>query len=101
MRDRHRDEMDADSRRGRQHAQKLDQAGAFQIRVRGRLDPSWTDWFSGLAVTVEEGARGPFTTLTGAVRDQAALRGILCKLWDLGLDLISVNRIEDAAHAGG
>lgn len=93
--------MDADSRRSRQRAQALDQAGAYQVQVRGRLDPSWTDWFSGLAVTVEDGAHGPLTTLTGAVRDQAALRGILCKLWDLGLDLISVNRIENAAHAGG
>jgi hypothetical protein len=41
------------------------------------------------------------TTLTGAVADQSALRGILTRLWDLNLDLISVNRVRDSAHSEG
>ena len=62
---------------------------AYQIKVAGQLDPDWSDWFSGLAVTVEHGGEA-ITTLTGTVSDQAALRGILNKLWDLNLTLISV-----------
>ncbi len=62
----------------------------YQIKVQGRLDKSWSGWFSGMAITVE----GDTTTLTGAVVDQAALRGILSRLWDLNLALISVNLIE-------
>jgi len=73
--------------------QKLDQPAAYQIKVQGRLDERWTDWFSGLTITFEsEGDGATITTLTGAVADQAILRGILCKLWDLNLTLISVTR---------
>jgi hypothetical protein len=68
----------------------LDQAAVYQIQVRGKLDKSWSDWFNGLTITLESG----ITTLTGPVADQAALRGILSKVWDLNLVLISVNRIE-------
>jgi hypothetical protein len=62
----------------------------YQIKVQGRLDESWSGWFNGMAITFE----GDTTTLTGAVVDQAALRGILSRLWDLNLALISVNLIE-------
>jgi hypothetical protein len=65
----------------------------YQIKVQGKLDEGWSDWFSGMTVTFEAGS-APITTLTGAVADQAALRGMLCKLWDLNLTLISVRRIE-------
>jgi hypothetical protein len=65
----------------------------YQIKVQGKLDEGWSDWFSGMTVTFEEGST-PITTLTGTVADQAALRGILCKLWDLNLTLVSVRRIE-------
>ena len=68
----------------------FDQAARYQIKVRGRLDEDWSDWFSGMTVTFESSV----TTLTGAVVDQAALRGILSKIWDLNLTLISVNQIE-------
>jgi hypothetical protein len=62
----------------------------YQIKVQGKLDERWSDWFSGLAVAVENGiGNPPVTTLVGSI-DQAALRGILCKLWDLNLTLISV-----------
>jgi hypothetical protein len=73
----------------------LDQPAAYEIRVQGKLDEHWTDWFGGLTITFESGGDGtPITTLTGAVADQAILRGILCKIWDLNLALISVSRIE-------
>lgn len=60
----------------------------YQIQVQGRLDEDWSDWFSGMTVTFESGV----TTLTGPVADQAALRGILTRIWDLNLTLLSVTR---------
>ena len=73
---------------------ELDRPVAYQIKVRGRLDASWSDWFGGMAVRSEEGSDGsPVTTLTGTVADQSVLRGILNGIWDLNLTLISANRI--------
>jgi hypothetical protein len=66
-----------------------DQPTVYQIKMQGRLDESWSGWFDGMAVTSD----GDTTTLTGRVADQSALRGILTKLWDLNLALISVHRI--------
>jgi hypothetical protein len=67
----------------------------YEITVKGTLDPRWSDWFSGmtLAVQVREDGR-TLTRLRGRVSDQAALRGILIKLWDLNLSLISVTCAE-------
>jgi hypothetical protein len=67
----------------------------YQIKVQGTLDTRWSEWFGGLAVTAEAaGDCPPLTILAGAVPDQAALRGILNRLWDLNLILISVNRLS-------
>jgi len=63
----------------------------YRIQILGKLDESWSGWFSGMAIVSDDAT----TTLTGAVADQPALRGILTKLWDLNLDLISVNRVQD------
>ena len=63
---------------------------AYQIEVQGCLDKEWGDWFNG--VQIEHG-RGT-TVLTAGMIDQPQLRGILCKLWDLNLTVISVNRIS-------
>ena len=63
----------------------------YQIRVRGQLGPQWTDWFGGLTITLEEGGE---TLLTGPVVDQAALHGLLRKVRDLGMPLISAIRVE-------
>ena len=61
----------------------------------GELDESWSDWIQGMTIAVErEGEDPPVTTLTGAV-DQAALHGVLRRLYSLGLPLISVNCIEE------
>ncbi|MBN1666820.1 MAG: hypothetical protein JW862_07015 [Anaerolineales bacterium] len=61
---------------------------AYLIRIRGGLDPSWSDWFNGFTITYLEGE----TTLIGSVPDQAALHGVLTKINDLGLALISVTQ---------
>jgi hypothetical protein len=67
----------------------------YQIRVQGRLDKRWADWFEGMTMGLERASDNTLiTTLTGSVADQARLRGILSKLWDLNLILISVIRIE-------
>ena len=62
----------------------------YQIRVRGHLSSEWTDWFGGLTVTLEDGGD---TLLTGPVADQATLHGLLRKVRDLGIPLVSVNRL--------
>jgi hypothetical protein len=70
----------------------------YRIKVQGKLDEGWSDWFDGMKITLERGNDGSsITTLTGPVVDQVALRGILAKIWDLNLTLISVTRIELAA----
>ncbi len=62
-----------------------------QIRIKGHLDPQWAEWFEGLTITLEENGD---TLLTGPVVDQAALHGLLKKVRDLGIPLLSVNRVE-------
>jgi len=63
----------------------------YQIRIKGHLGHQWTDWFEGLTITLEEDGE---TLLTGPVVDQAALHGLLRKVRDLGMPLLSVNRVE-------
>ena len=72
----------------------LDQPAIYQIKVPGELDESWSDWIQGMTMAVEsEGEGPPVTTLTGTI-DQAALQGLLRRLYSVGLPLISVNCIE-------
>ena len=72
----------------------------YQIRITGHLGREWTAWFDGLVITLE--ANGD-TLLTGPVVDQAALHGVLKKVRDLGMPLVSVTRVRpgatDATHA--
>jgi len=63
----------------------------YQIRVKSHLGSDWKDWFEGLTITLEEGGD---TLLTGPVADQAALHGLLKKVRDLGIPLLSVIRVE-------
>ena len=62
----------------------------YRIKVKGRLGNQWSDWFGGMAIESE----GAVTTLTGQVSDQCALHGVLIRVRDLGLPLISVKRVE-------
>ena len=69
----------------------MDQAMVYQIRIKGHLGPRWMDWFEGLTITLEEDGN---TLLDGPVPDQSALHGILKKVRDLGMPLLSVNSVQ-------
>ena len=70
-------------------------AGRYEIRVHGRLEDRWAAWFDGMTLTPESDGT---TTIHGPVVDQAALHGLLRKLRDVGLPLISVSRLDSSAH---
>jgi hypothetical protein len=72
-------------------ADKLDQPMIYEIRIKGHLGSQWTDWFGGMAITLEDNGD---RLLTGWVVDQAALHGLLRKVRDLGMPLISAIRIK-------
>lgn len=67
------------------------QLAVCQIRIKGHLSHQWTDWFDGMTITLENNGE---TLITGPVIDQSALHGLLKKVRDLGLSLISVNCTE-------
>ena len=67
------------------------QPTVYQIRIKGHLGRQWTDWFGGLTITLEDNGE---TLLTGPVVDQAALHGVLKKVRDLGMPLVSVIRVK-------
>jgi hypothetical protein len=77
------------------------QPTTYEIRVRGQIGKRWQHWFDGMATVLDSGRDGsPITTLTGMVIDQAELRGILNKLWDLNLTLVSVTRVQEDSAGG-
>ena len=61
----------------------------YRIEVEGQLDRNWSRWFSGMILTYQD----EVSILTGPLADQAALRGLLSKIWDLNLTLVSVVRL--------
>lgn len=71
----------------------MDKASAahYEIRVKGHMSPSWSEWLNGLELAHDADGN---TTLSGVVSDQAALHGLLAKIRDLGLTLITVERLE-------
>jgi hypothetical protein len=78
--------------------QTPEHASRYEIRVKGVLDARWSAWFAGLEV----GSRTPSeTTLTGSLRDQAELHGVLARVRDLGLPLIEVRCLDRCPSDGG
>jgi hypothetical protein len=74
-----------------EHRLTLDRPITYVIKVPGQIDESWSDWTGGMTIAIESAGDGrPVTTLTGEM-DQAALQGLLRRLYSLGLPLISVN----------
>jgi hypothetical protein len=75
--------------------ERSDSGATYEIRVQGELGQDWQEWFSGLAISsAQTGGQPVVTTLIGPVADQSALRGVLCKLWDLNLTLLTLRRIK-------
>jgi hypothetical protein len=80
----------------------------YRIVVEGALDADWSNWLGGLSVKASPADPGsaaaveaaPCTALTGLVRDQAALRSILTRLWNMNLIVVSVNRVETPPEGG-
>jgi hypothetical protein len=72
-------------------ANKSDRPMIYQIRIKGHLGPRWADWFGDMTITLEDNGN---TLLSGPVVDQAALHGLLRKVRDLGMPLISAIRVE-------
>ena len=74
------------------NGRELNKPGRYQIRIQGRLEETWSDWFDGLEIVLQGENE---TLLIGTVADQAALYGILLKLHNLGLLLLSVKRVTE------
>ncbi|GGM85476.1 hypothetical protein GCM10009721_07760 [Terrabacter tumescens] len=72
-------------------ASNPDGSGRYEIRLRGRLDPRWSTRLDGMTLSTRDG----LTVLVGPVADQAALHGLLHRLRDIGLPLVSVRRLEN------
>ena len=72
-----------------------DHVPQYEVRVKGRLDTRWSAWFDGLSVTAEEDGT---TVIRGAVLDQAALHGLLQKLRDVGIPLLSLTELPNDAN---
>jgi hypothetical protein len=69
----------------------FDESGIYEIRLKGHLNDRWAEWFEGLTITLEDNGE---SVLTGPVVDQAALHGLLRKVRDLGMPLVSVNFVN-------
>lgn len=74
----------------------MDQPVIYQIRIKGHLSQQWMGWFEGLNILLDT---DDSTLLTGSIVDQAALHGVLKKVRDLGMPLLSVNFVESSANS--
>jgi hypothetical protein len=81
--------------RNDQQGLRLDQPAVYQIQIQGRLRESWSRWFDDMEITIDSDAHGQsITCLTGEVTDQSALHGVLNRIRDLSLPLISVQLVN-------
>ncbi len=79
----------------------LDQPAFYLIKVEGRLEAGWSQWFDGMTLTIAQEDQGQIvTTLSGVVCDQVALHGLLGRIRDLCLPLLLVQRVESDPSAG-
>ena len=76
-------------------ASRWNDAGRYEIRLKGHLDARWAAWFDGLTLSQDPDGT---TTIRGPVADQAALHGLIHKVRDIGLPLVSVTRVEPESH---
>jgi hypothetical protein len=76
------------------HPYKYHGSRDYRIKLKGCLDPKWSDWFEQMAISAESGV----TILKGPVADQAALHGLLTRIRDLNLTLLAVERLEPEAE---
>lgn len=72
----------------------LDRPATYQITIQGRLGLEWSDWFDGMTMTTLTNSSGTTTILTGQLHDQAALHGLLNRLYGLGLPLLAIDCLE-------
>lgn len=75
----------------------LHEPGTYRIRIKGHLKDRWAEWFGGMIISLDDDGS---TLLTGPVIDQAALHGLLKKVRDLGMPLLSVNRVAPGEAPG-
>jgi len=74
----------------------------YRIKISGHLEAHWVSWFEPLEITTEYDIKGRMVTiLTGPVSDPSALRGLLTKIWDLNMELISLKQIDQEMLSGG
>lgn len=84
-----------------QQSPSVDSPTTYQIKVMGKLDESWSDWLEGMAVAFDRGSDGSeVTILTGKIVDQAALHGVLSRIRDLNLMLLSVQLVSPESEYG-
>lgn len=74
------------------NGRKYEKPCTYQVKVQGTLTPEWSNWFEGFSISLQAQDE---TLLTGQVKDQAALHGLLARIASLGLPLLSVSRLED------
>ena len=73
------------------NGREFDKPGVYEVRISGTFDQSWSDWFDGFSVVPQADNE---TLLTGSVSDQISLHGLLSRIRDLGLLLVSVQRVQ-------
>lgn len=71
-----------------------DLPATYEIRIRSKIDAGWSDWFDQMILNYTTDEEGTVTTLVGTIKDQAALYGLIKKIRDLGLTILSINQVE-------